>query len=248
MSRPRLLKRGTVGVSVFACQYIHVPIRILCHWEQSCHNCSVFSQILISSRCPASSCSTWWTGPAGAWLLFVCGYVCVIIWLRCRLSKHELESDGASAFLFDRPLLGFCGIPVKVWSCWTESSSKEQSRENTVVKFLWKILHHLKEQFSQKWKLEVVLNSCDFICYVDQVAVSMQWPQAVKLQKGQKAPFKSGLLMSHDGFVCGSDWNVIHQKSCPLLQPFSFIRSISVCFLYTTIFMTTLIRRLWLVE
>lgn len=237
MSRPLLLKRATVGVSVFACHYIHDSIRFLC--SESClfHRDLFHPGVLFP---PVQPDGLGRQEPDCC--LYVGAYVCVIIRLRRRRSKHVLwmlyqglNRTEHLLFVFDRPLLGFRGILVKVWSFWTYSTSR--AGKNTVGKFLWKILHYLQEQFRQKWKLcrsELMwLNLlCGTSCCFHTVTTGCQAPLKV-------------VFWSHTTAVC-AEQTVIHQTSCPLLQLFSFIHAISVFLFHDDSFHTFMV--VWITD
>lgn len=108
---------------------------VLLHWcsLQKCHSC-LFSQKTISSRCPASSCSTWWTGPVGAWRPSVCGYVCVCVRQdssnMCSECFIRARTTQSICFLYlTVPFWDFHGIPIKMFFL-KRFNYKEQSGEN----------------------------------------------------------------------------------------------------------------------
>ncbi len=89
-----------------------------------CHNCSVSSTETYFIRCPASSCSTWWTGPAGAWLLFcmwvriVC--VCVCVWWSDAEASHTCCCECFIRAWIRRSIC-FLYLTVPSWFSWKSS-------------------------------------------------------------------------------------------------------------------------------
>ncbi len=135
MSRPLLLKRATVGVSVFERHYIHDPIGFLCSESGRVTSTLSLSQTLISSRCPVSSCSTWWTGPAGPWLLFVCGYVCV-----CDNQAQTLQTRAVSAWIGRSICFLYLTVPSWVFVKFLlKCDLSEHTRRAEQGKHSWKV-------------------------------------------------------------------------------------------------------------
>ncbi len=201
-------------------------------WERSCH---IYSVSFTDTYFIPVSCfllfnlMDW----AGRTLTAVCMWVRMCVIIRLRRFKHVLwvlESDVASAFCIWPSPPGFsCN------SCYSViflNILEEQSSENTVGKFLWKILHHLQEQFSQRKRCHSELMWLHLLCgrsyCFHTVTTGCQAPERTSTIESVLLKTSRDVNHTHLALCCSSSVSFMHFQSF--------------------FFMTTLIILLWLFE